>query len=109
MGIEWFRDVIICILGVITIIFLIFLSVLTYSIYRQSRYLMGIVESITQKADVVLDDLEATSETVRGIASNIKSAITDPVAQVISIIQGIRKGINLVKNTFKKEEAEENE
>ncbi len=109
MGIEWFRDLTICILGAITIIFLIFLSVLTYSIYRQSQYLMGIIESITQKADVVLDDLEATSESVRGIASNIKSAITDPVAQVISIIQGIRQGINLINKTFKKEEAKENE
>jgi hypothetical protein len=109
MGIEWFRDLTICILGVITIIFLVYLSILAYSIYKQSQYLMGLVESITQKADVVLDDLENTSETVRGIATNIKSAITDPVAQIISIIQGIRQGINLINKTFKKEEAKENE
>ena len=109
MGIEWFRDLTICVLGVISIIFLIFLSILAYSLYRQSQYLMGIIESITQKADVVLDDLEGTSETVRTIALNIKSAITDPVSQVISIIQGIRQGINLVNKAFNKQEEKKNE
>lgn len=108
MGIEWFRDLFICILGAISIIALIFISILAYSIYRQSQYLMGIIESVCQKADLVLDDLEATSGTVRGIASNIKQAIADPVAQVISIIQGIRQGINLVNKVFKKEEEKAN-
>jgi hypothetical protein len=109
MGIEWFRDLFICILGAISIIVIIFFSILAYSLYRQSQYIIGVVESICQKADLVLDDLETTSETVRGIASNIKSAITDPVAQVISIIQGIRQGIHLVNKAFKKEEEKTNE
>jgi hypothetical protein len=109
MGIEWFRDLFICILGAINIVVMVFISILAYSIYRQSQYLIGIVESLCQKADIVLNDLETTSETVRGIASNIKQAITDPVAQIISIIQGIRQGFNLVNKLFKKEEEKENE
>ena len=105
MGIEWFRDLFICLMGVISILALVFISILAYSIYRQSQYLMGVVESVCQKADLVLDDLETTSGTVRGIATGIKQAITDPVAQVVSIIQGIRQGINLVNKVFNKEEA----
>jgi hypothetical protein len=108
MGIEWFRDLFICILGVITIVVLIFIAVLAYSLYRRSQYLIGTVELLCERANSILDNLETTSETMRGIASNIKQAVVDPVAQIIAIIQGIRQGISLVNKFFKKEEEQGN-
>ena len=109
MGIEWFRDLVICILGVITIAFLIFIAVLAYSLYRKSQSLFAIVDSICKRANSILDTVQSTSETVRGIVANIEEAVVSPMAQIVAIIQGIRQGINLVSKLFKKEEEAENE
>lgn len=108
MGIEWFRDLVICILGVITIAVLVLIAVLAYSLYRRSRSLLATVDSICQRANSILDTIESTSETVQGIVSDIREAVVDPVAQIIAIIQGIRQGIGLVNKFFKKEEEAEN-
>jgi hypothetical protein len=109
MGIEWFRDLFICILGAIAIVVLIFIAILAYSIYRNSQFLIGAIEALCQRADKVIDNLETTSETVRGITTNIKQAMTDPLAQLIAIVQGIRQGINMVNKFFKKKGDTENE
>jgi hypothetical protein len=109
MGIEWFRDLFICILGAIAIVVLIFIAILAYSIYRNSQFLIGAIEALCQRADKVIDNLETTSETVRGITTNIKQAMTDPLAQLIAIVQGIRQGINMVNKFFKKKGETENE
>ena len=109
MGIEWFRDLVICILGVITIAFLIFIAVLAYSLYRKSQSLLVIADSICRRANSILDTIQSTSENIRGIVSNIEEAVVSPVAQIVAIIQGIRQGINLVNKFFKKEGEAENE
>src|SRR4030042_2903027 len=104
MGIEWFRDLVICIMGVITIAVLILIAVLAYSIYRKSQSLLATVDLICKRANSILDSIESTTETVHGIVDDIKEAVVSPVAQLIAIIQGIRQGINLVSKLFKKEE-----
>ena len=109
MGIEWFRDLVICILGIITIAVLILIAVLAYSLYRKSQSLLAAVDLICERANSILDTIESTSETVHGIVANINEAVVSPVAQIIAIIQGIRQGINLASNLFKKEEESENE
>jgi hypothetical protein len=109
MGIEWFRDLFICILGAIAIVVLIFIAILAYSIYRNSQFLIGAIEALCQRADIVLNNLETTSETVRGITTNLKQAMTDPLTQLIATVQGIRQGINVVNKLFKKEGETENE
>lgn len=109
MGIEWFRDLIICILGVITIAVLILFAVLVCSIYKKSQYLLATIDLICERANSILDNIESTTETVHGIVTNIKEAVVNPVAQIIAIIQGVRQGINLVSNLFKKEEETQNE
>lgn len=108
-GIALFRDIVICVLGVITIAVLILIAVLSISLYRRSQYLMGTVELLCQKANSVLDNFEATADTMRGIVVNIREAVTNPIAQMIAVVQGIRQGINLVNKFFKKEEEQENE
>lgn len=104
--IEWFRDLVICILGIITIIFLIFIAILAQSLYRRSQSLIATVDLLCQRANSVLDNLETTSESMRGIMSDVKDALVNPVAQVIAVVQGVRQGINMVSKFFKKEEEE---
>ena len=109
MSIEWFRDLVICILGITTIAVSIFIAVLSYSFYRKSRDLIDTMHLVYQRSSSILDTIETTSETMREIASDIREAMVNPVSQIISIIQGIRQGISFVNKLFKKEEENENE
>jgi len=104
-----FRDIIICILGVITIVVLILITVLAYSFYHRSHSLMATVDLLCQRANSVLDTIETTSETMRGMVTEIQEAIVSPLSQLGTVIQGLRQGMSLITNLFKKEEDTENE
>ena len=92
MGIEWYRDLIICLSGVVAIVVLVFIAILSYSSYRK----------ITQ----VFNSIKDTSTAVRGIASDVREEIISPVAQVMAIIQGVRQGISMANQFFKKSQQE---
>lgn len=104
MGIEWFRDLVIIILGIIAIVVLILISVLSYLLYQKSRTLMDAMHLVYQRANSILDTIESTSVTMQGIASDIKEVMLNPVTQIIATIQGIRQGIGFVNKFIKKEE-----
>lgn len=89
MSIEWFRDLIICIFGVVAAGVLIFIAVLLYKIYR--------------KTGSALDSVKATSTTIQGITSYVGDEVVKPMTQVVAIIQGIRQGIDTIGKFFKKE------
>lgn len=89
MGIEWFRDLIICILGLVATGVLIFIAVLLYLFYRRTRS--------------ILDSIETISRTIRGITSYVGGEVAKPLIQVVAIIQGIRQGIDTVSKFFKKQ------
>jgi len=90
MSIEWFRDLIICIFGIVAAGVLIFIAVLLYSLYRQMRSVLGSVK--------------ATSTTIQGITSYVGDEVVKPMTQVVAIIQGIRQGIDTIGKFFKKSE-----
>jgi len=90
MDIEWFRDLIICILGLVATGVLIFIAVLLYSFYRRTRS--------------ILDSIETSSRTIRGITSYVGGEVAKPLIQVVALIQGIRQGIDTVSKFFKKQE-----
>ncbi len=75
MSIEWVRDLIICILGLVATGVLIFLAVLAYSLYRRIK--------------PVVDTARAISRTV---------------AQVVALVQSIRQGIATFSQFFRKKE-----
>ena len=88
MGIDWYRDLIICITGLVTAGVLIFLAVLLYSLYRRTRS--------------TLDSIKTTSRTVQGISSYVGDEVVKPVIQVVAVIQGIRQGIDTISKFFEK-------
>jgi len=77
MGIEWLRDLIICILGVVATAVLIFLAVLAYSLYRRMRSILDMVRAISRT-----------------------------VAQVVALVQGIRQGVATFSRFFGKRKGE---
>ena len=92
MGIDWFRDLIICISGLVAAGVLIFIAVLLYSLYHRTRS--------------ILDSIEATSATIQGVTSYIGEEVVKPMIQVVALVQGIRQGIDTISKFFKKEEGE---
>ena len=104
MDIAWFRDLVICISGLVAIILFVFIAVLAYSFYRRSSSLMDSMHSICQRSNSILDSVEATTSTVRGIVCNVRDDLVSPVVQVMAIVQGVRQGIDMVNKFFKKKE-----
>ena len=95
MSIEWLRDLVICISGLIAAGALIFIAVLSYSCYRRTK--------------PILDSVEATSTTIQGISSYVGDEVAKPLIQVVALIQGIRQGIDTIGKFFKKQEGGRNE
>ncbi len=88
MGIEWFRDLVICIFGLGVTAAVIFLAVLAFLLYRRLR--------------PVLDSLEATTKTIEDFSSYV--GVVKPLAQVVAFVQGIRQAVSLVSRFTKRKE-----
>ena len=88
MGIDWFRDLIICIFGLVATGVLIFIAVLSFSLYRRTR--------------VILDSVKATSKTLQGISSYVGDEVVKPVIEIAALIQGIRQGVGTISKFFRK-------
>ena len=89
VGIEWVRDLVIIIFGVVAIAVLIFCTILFYRAYREARSLMH--------------SWKTTSENIRNISSCVGNGIINPFFQVFAIIPGVCRGIDSVIKFFKKE------
>jgi hypothetical protein len=92
MDIAWFRDLVICISGLVVTLVVIFIAVLAYLLYNKARSLM--------------DSIKATSATINEISSAVRDEIVKPVLQWVTLIKGVFQGIDLVSRFFKKEEQE---
>jgi len=90
MSIDWFRDLVISISGLVLIGVLIFIAVLAYSLYRRTRS--------------ILDSIKNTSRTIQGISSYVGGEVAKPLIQVVALIQGIRQGIDAISRLFKRKE-----
>jgi len=92
MDIGWFRDLVICIFGLVTTIVIIFIAVLAYLLFSKLR--------------PVLDSMKATSATLQEITSTVKDEVVKPAVQFATLVRGISQGIDLVSRFFKREEQE---
>ena len=92
MDIAWFRDLVICIFGLVVTLVVIFIAVLSYLLYNKARS--------------VMDSVKATSATINEISSAVRDEIVKPVLQWVTLIKGVFQGIDLVSRFFSKEEQE---
>jgi len=95
MGIDWFRDLAICIFGLVAAGVLIFVTVLLFSLYRRIK--------------VILDSVKTTSKTIQCLSSYVGDEVVKPVIELAAIIQGVRQGIDTVGRLFKKKEGGKND
>lgn len=88
MGIEWFRDLSITILGFVTTVVLIFTAVLVYRLYRTLQSILLL--------------LKATSKIAYDTASLMQECIK-PLLPILAVIQGVCGGFQDISKIFKKE------
>ena len=89
MSIDWLRDLIICVFGLVAIGVSVFIAVLLFSLYR--------------RVSPILDSIKAISGTIQAITSGTEGMIK-PLVQAVALAQGIRQGIEVVNKLFKKKE-----
>jgi len=90
VGIDWFRDLVLCVFGLVATGVFIFIAVLLFLLYRRVR--------------AILDSVKATSRTIQDVTSYVGDEVVKPVIEVAAIIQGIRQGIDTIGKFFKKGE-----
>jgi hypothetical protein len=88
MGIEWFRDLSIAILGFVASVVLVFMSVILYRLHRVAMSTMQSVETASQ----------GLHDTV-----NLVQAVIEPLFPIVALIQGLRGGFKGFGRMFKKE------
>ena len=88
MSIDWFRDLVICIAGLVFTGVLIFVAVMSYSLYKRTRS--------------ALDSTRAILASGQRVSSYIQDEAMKPLVQLIALVQGIRQGIETFSTLFKK-------
>ena len=88
MDIAWFRDLVISVFGIATILILIFLAVLAFLLY--------------QKIKPIVDSVKSTTRTVEKISSCVESEVVTPLSQVVAFVQGVRQAIGMFSGLRKK-------
>ncbi len=128
MGIEWFRDLSIVILGFVTTAVLIFTAVLVYRLYRKITTTLFLVQtlmkSVNDTVNTVEEVIKTTSQNVNDIVTEVKDTIKlvskgigdtifqvqegiKPLLPILAVIQGIRRAFEGISKIFKKESNEE--
>lgn len=82
MTVDWFRDLVISILGLVATGVLIFVTVLLFLLYRRARF--------------ILDSTKGILKTVQGISSYAAEGVAKPLVQAAAILQGISRGIEAI-------------
>lgn len=94
MDIDWFRDLIITIFGLVASGVLIFIAVLLYKLYRRAKS--------------ILDSVKITVKIMQEVSSYV-AEVAKPVLQVVAFIRGIRQGASTISRFFEKKEGGKND
>jgi methyl-accepting chemotaxis protein len=127
MGIEWFRDLSITVLGFTTVAMLVFLGIVVYSLYRKitvtlvqtQTLIRGINDIVKTVEETVKSTSQNINDTIAGVKDSVKQVSRDigdtftriqdrikPLLPILALIQGITEGIKSIKSLFKKETVE---
>jgi len=102
MDIGWFRDLVICIWGLIAAIVLIFIAVLVFSLYRRTKVLLNSIDEATQHGKQILTSVESSASLVHDMVSKVDHELFKPLMQITAMVQGVRYGIDMFSKFFTK-------
>ena len=127
MGIEWFRDLSITIMGFITTAVLIFAVIIIYRLYRKITATLflaqTLMKSINDTVNIVEEMIKTTSQNINDVVTEVKDSIKrvskgigdiisyvqeciKPLLQILTLIKGIREGCASISKIFKSESNE---
>ncbi len=127
MGIEWFRDLSITILGFVTTAVLIFAGIIIYRLYRKITTTLFLVQTLMKSVNdtvrTVEEIIKTTSQDINDTVTEVKNSIklvskgigdtftriqerVKPLLPILAVIQGISEGIKGISKMFKKESNE---
>ena len=87
MGIEWFRDLTIIIMGFVTVAALIFASILFYRLYRKAKSVLQLAESTMQSANEIVTlvkDFIKPALPIMTIIQVLKTVDYDPLKSILT-------------------------
>jgi hypothetical protein len=90
MEIQWYRDLIICITAPVTAITLVIIAVVSCMRYRRTRR--------------IADAIDTAALNINEIIFSVREDIINPALQIMSVVKGIRQGIEMVNKFMGKEE-----
>jgi len=93
MDLASWRDLVIVIWGLIGIITMILICIILLLFYRRMSVLIKSVDSVVVRVD--------------GIVEYVDVQVIRPLTQVGSVIEGIVRGIKMIRDLFRKKEDEE--
>jgi hypothetical protein len=91
VGIEWFRDLSVTVLGFVTSAVLIFTAVLAYRLYRSTQSTLRVAKAASKVA----------YETATLVQEGVKSLLP-----MLALVHGIRGGFEAIIKMFKRESNE---
>jgi len=83
VGMEWFRDLAIVILGFGVTIVVIFIGILAFMLYLKLR--------------PILDSAKSTVKRVENISATLEEEVSRPLAQLAAFVQGVRQAVSQKK------------
>lgn len=79
MGIEWFRDLAIIILGLGVTVSAVLIAIMAWMLYRKLR--------------PILDSVQTTTKTLENFSVTVGEGVCRPLGQVVGFIQGVRNAV----------------
>jgi hypothetical protein len=89
MDIQWYRDLIICITAPVAAIALVIIAVASCLRYRRTSRIANAIDTATLN--------------INEIIFSVREDIINPVLQIMSLLKGIRQGIEIVNKLMGKE------
>jgi len=127
VGIEWFRDLSITIMGFTTTAMLIFMAIIIYRLYRKIITTLFLIQTLTKSINDTVNTVEkiikTTSQNINDTVTEIKDSIKlvskgisdtifhiqeciKPILPIMALIKGIRGGFESIYKMFRKESNE---
>jgi methyl-accepting chemotaxis protein len=124
LGIEWFRDLSITIMGFVTAAVLIFAAFIIYRLYRKITATLFLAQTLMNSVNntvITVEELiKTTSHNINDTFTEVKDSIKlvskgisdtilqvqeciKPLLQIQALIKGIREGCEGISKIFKKE------
>lgn len=87
MGIEWYRDLVIIVAGVLVILISFVMLLLVISIYRKTN-------TIYKRSEGIMRSLENTSGAIEGFTQYAIRELVKPLIEIAALFHGVKSGID---------------